>query len=127
MVMMKKRLALICGLLSLFVAGGLIYLPAPVLAQGNCSQVRRRPSAPAFVVDLCERNADSNPSETSVQVGVPTTATPRFIVLIECGDAGNAADQQNVANWSDVVHVVNNGEERARSCFPKALSLRWPR
>lgn len=108
--MMKLRFALIALLSVLLAATGLSTLVSPVIAQQiNPCQIAGK--SPAFiistVVHLCERDSQGNPSETSARVPVPSTATIGYIVLLDCGDPGNPADQQNVGLWSDVVRVFN--------------------
>ena len=50
---------------------------------------------------------ESDNGEFSNLVQLPSGTTPGFVVLMDKGDPTNTADQQNVANWSDVLLFLN--------------------
>ena len=124
--MANLRFTLIALLAILLAAAVIGTLASPASADGNPCLLRA--NNPAFfignIVQLCEQGGQGG-SETSGLVPVTSTATLGYIVLLDCGNPGNPADQQNAALWSDVVHVsaLTSSQSPTPPLLPKFAQL----
>ena len=84
----------------------------------NCS-----PNGVGITCNIFETDAFGNPSEISNAFSLGTIVVPGYVVLLE----GAGLDQTNVANWSDVLTFIDDGNGFASTaqllsdgcnCFP---------
>jgi PEP-CTERM motif len=78
--------------------------------------------------NVYESNAGGNPSEISSIFSLGTSAVAGYVVLLE----SPTADETNIANWSDVLHFIDDGVGLASTaqllsagcgCFPSFATV----
>ena len=90
--------------LFVFAVGGLLSSATAnaALIVSSCS-MDNMGAGPGFTCNLYE----SDNGESSRVVPLPAPVTAGYVVLLESGDPNNTSDQNNVANWSDVLQFLN--------------------
>ncbi|HYL72795.1 MAG TPA: PEP-CTERM sorting domain-containing protein [Bryobacteraceae bacterium] len=85
-------------------------------------------SGVGITCNVFESDVSGNPSEMSNIFSLGTSAVAGYVVLLEA----SGADQTNVANWSDVLHFIDDGGGFASTaqllsdgcnCFPSFATV----
>ena len=86
------------------------------------------PNGVGITCNIFETDASGNPSEISNAFSLGTSVVPGYVVLLE----GAGVDQTNVANWSDVLTFIDDGNGFASTaqllsegcnCFPSFATV----